>query len=69
MQMQANYYLPKLIVRRVSNDDEYLGVDAALSPRIIDFMSLKQETLGSQSACCSGSHELQLDEYELAMAS
>ena len=68
MQMQANYYLPKLIVRRVSNDDEYLGVDAGLSPRIIDLMSLKQETVSSQSACCSGRHELKLDEYELAMA-
>ena len=67
--MQANYYLHKLIVRKVSNDDEYLGEDSRISPDIINLMSLKPETIGSQSACCTDFPLLNLDEYELAMAS
>ncbi|SMG64972.1 hypothetical protein BMETH_29151120414, partial [methanotrophic bacterial endosymbiont of Bathymodiolus sp.] len=40
--MQVNYSLQKQIMNRVSNDEEYLGVDAEISPEIIDLMGLQQ---------------------------
>ena len=69
IQMQVKYYLQKLIVKRVSNDDEYLAADAEISPKIIDLMSLKSETIANQNAAPSGHHTVKLDEHEWAMAS
>ena len=67
--MQATHYLQKMIVRKVLNDDEYLGADAEISPGIIDLISLKSEIVASQNACYFGRIGIKLDEYELAMAS
>ena len=67
--MQATYYLQKLIMRKQSNDDEYLGADAEISQDIIDLISLKPELFVRQNTGRSGPYLVQLDEYELAMAS
>jgi hypothetical protein len=67
--MQVNYFLQKQIMNRVSNDEEYLGVDAEISPEIIDLMGLQQDTIVSQRVVRSAGHRIKLDEYELAMAS
>lgn len=67
--MKTNHYLQKLIVKRISNDDEYLGIGGDLGPEVIDLMSLKKQTIGDHNAYCSDKHAIELDEYELAMAS
>ncbi|HIG65926.1 MAG TPA: hypothetical protein EYQ43_10350 [Methyloprofundus sp.] len=67
--MQTTYFLQKKIVNRVSNDDEYLGVDAMISPQIIDLMGLQQKTIASQNPARSAVYRIKLDEYEFAMAS
>ena len=67
--MQATCYLQKLIMRKQSNDDEDLGADAEISQDIIDLISVKPELFARQHAYRSGRYLMELDEYELAMAS
>jgi hypothetical protein len=47
-------------MNRVSNDEEYLGVDAEISPEIIDLMGLQQDTIVSQRVVRSAGHRIKL---------
>ncbi|GFO72487.1 hypothetical protein BJAS_P2768 [Bathymodiolus japonicus methanotrophic gill symbiont] len=67
--MHASYYLQKLVMGKQSNDDEYLGVDAEISQDVIDLISLKSEPFACQKTYRPEPYLMQLDEYELAMAS
>ena len=67
--MQAKYYLQNLIKNRVLADIQYLGIDSAVSPEVIDFIAYKQEAESSRKMKGVLGNVVKLDEHELAMAS
>ncbi|GFO74286.1 hypothetical protein BPLS_P0880 [Bathymodiolus platifrons methanotrophic gill symbiont] len=67
--MQAKYYLQNLIMNSVLADIQYLGIDSAVSPEVIDFIAYKQEAESSRKIKDMLGNVVKLDEHELAMAS
>ncbi|WP_428354607.1 hypothetical protein [Methyloprofundus sp.] len=67
--MLVSQYLQSFQLRKVSNDEKYLGMGAELSPEIMHLIHTEKELVCNQAYYHSGCQTLQLDEHELALAS